>query len=442
MSHLERLADTIVPTIVALIFAAGCAADPDAAGAPTYHADIAPILAARCVSCHRNGAIAPFALDGYEEARAQGAAAKAAVVERRMPPVQVDASGDCGRFAGLAWLDDAEIDLVARWVDAGMAEGDPAAARPSDPPAEAGLEGDLLEVAMSQSYETVAGADDYRCFDVPLDAGGDVFATGFDVTPGNPAIVHHLVVWTYDPAARSSAGTNADYIAEMDAADGKPGWPCGAVGGGVTTSGLLALWTPGGTATRYPEGTGLALRSGERLVFEMHYYPGTTGGADRTALRLAVSEGVARPAEFVLHDGLIDTLFFGPEAVLEPGNPSVPFRWEKTTAELGVPPGPMGGDAPTSLDVYGIFPHMHFLGKSLHADVVGGGGEQCAADLPRWDFDWQRLYFYEEPIRMSSGDSVHVTCEYDTRTRMDATSPGFSTTDEMCTFGVYVVKDP
>ena len=39
------------------------------AGAPTYAADVAPILNANCVSCHREGETAPMPLDTFEAAR-------------------------------------------------------------------------------------------------------------------------------------------------------------------------------------------------------------------------------------------------------------------------------------------------------------------------------------------------------------------------------------
>ena len=36
--------------------------------APTWYQDVAPIVVSRCGGCHRDGGIAPFALDSYEAA--------------------------------------------------------------------------------------------------------------------------------------------------------------------------------------------------------------------------------------------------------------------------------------------------------------------------------------------------------------------------------------
>ena len=35
------------------------------AAVPSYSKDIAPILAENCAACHREGGIAPFAMDSY-----------------------------------------------------------------------------------------------------------------------------------------------------------------------------------------------------------------------------------------------------------------------------------------------------------------------------------------------------------------------------------------
>ncbi len=43
---------------------------------PTFYKDVAPILQAHCVDCHRPGQVAPMSLITYEEARPWAAAIK------------------------------------------------------------------------------------------------------------------------------------------------------------------------------------------------------------------------------------------------------------------------------------------------------------------------------------------------------------------------------
>jgi len=42
---------------------------PAAAASPTFSADVAPILYARCVTCHRPGEVAPMSLITYKDVR-------------------------------------------------------------------------------------------------------------------------------------------------------------------------------------------------------------------------------------------------------------------------------------------------------------------------------------------------------------------------------------
>jgi mono/diheme cytochrome c family protein len=106
------------------------------ADAPTYHADIAPLLASRCLACH-SGAQPPLGLrlDSLEQllrgsqrgpvVRA-GDAAGSELLRRltgssqpRMP------------LTGPPFLDAAEIALVERWINAGLPAGSAIAPRPA-----------------------------------------------------------------------------------------------------------------------------------------------------------------------------------------------------------------------------------------------------------------------------------------------------------------------
>ena len=52
----------------------------------TYTKDIAPILNANCVVCHRSGEVAPFSLETYPQARTWAAAIKDYTARKLMPP--------------------------------------------------------------------------------------------------------------------------------------------------------------------------------------------------------------------------------------------------------------------------------------------------------------------------------------------------------------------
>ena len=65
--------------------AAGVVATPDAQRRPTFAADIAPIVLARCAPCHRPGQAAPFSLLSYDDVRAKGKDIVDATRARLMP---------------------------------------------------------------------------------------------------------------------------------------------------------------------------------------------------------------------------------------------------------------------------------------------------------------------------------------------------------------------
>ncbi len=59
---------------------------PDPSGDVTYTKQIARILQSRCVECHHDGQIAPFALTNYDEVVGWAEMIREVIHERRMPP--------------------------------------------------------------------------------------------------------------------------------------------------------------------------------------------------------------------------------------------------------------------------------------------------------------------------------------------------------------------
>jgi hypothetical protein len=106
----------------------GYAAAHDPIGKVTWDREIAPIVQARCVSCHSAGGKAPMALTTYEEVRPWARAIREEVLARRMPkwPI-VRGYGD---FANDRSLSPFEIKLITAWVDGGAPRTLPKTAAP------------------------------------------------------------------------------------------------------------------------------------------------------------------------------------------------------------------------------------------------------------------------------------------------------------------------
>src|SRR5581483_2843279 len=90
--------------------------------AVTFTTDVAPILFARCASCHTPGGPAPFSLISYESAR-QHARQIAAVTQRRvMPPWRVRPGSNS--FVDKQPLTERELEVLQAWVASGAPAGD------------------------------------------------------------------------------------------------------------------------------------------------------------------------------------------------------------------------------------------------------------------------------------------------------------------------------
>lgn len=379
--------------------------EPEEPSGPTYYGDVAPILSEYCVNCHHSGGVAPFSLETYDDAVLQATRVALATRDRIMPPWLADASGACGDFHDPQWLTDAQIETIGAWVEAGTPEGDPSAGVP-DPPVLPTVEDPDVVLDMGVDYSPGTTADDdYRCFVIDPGFAEDTFITGYEVVPGNPEIVHHVILYYLREESQE---------AELDALDAEegPGYTC------FGSAGLRAppavLWAPGIGATRFPEGTGIRIPAGRRVVMQVHYNVAGGGGTDRTTVKLETTADADVEA------------FWYPVADWDM---EVPGRtaYVQTDAAETIDWSPSG-----RLQIYGAAPHMHTLGADLTLELERPDSTECLAHLPRWDFNWQRAYWYETPITVRNGDRLRITCGYDTTTRNEPVAWGDGTRDEMC----------
>lgn len=412
----------------------------EALDAPTYYGDVLPLFAQYCQTCHSPGEIGPFPIADYDAAVEWGPAIEAAVAARTMPPITINNSGICNTFRDTPWLTDEEIALVSDWVAAGMPEGDPSAPRPEPPTLDELIGEDIQEIHTPADFvpepKGTPGKmfDDYRCFPIETGSDAEQFLTGFEVLPGNASIVHHVVGFKVDPERELTGGiTNGAIMSLLDNKDEKPGWECfGAAGENVLIDGVPITWAPGGGALNFPGGTGVRFKPGEVVVLQVHYNLLSGDGSDQTTVRLSWADSVARESFMTINDEFLATAFGNPKQ-LEPGKESVVFSWNAPLYEFF---GSGNGD----LEVMGVFPHMHEYGRRMQVNykISGQDDDLCGAYIDRWDFNWQRSYFYEDPIVLRPADRVEVLCEWDTTGVSKPIGPGFGTGDEMCLIGLYV----
>src|SRR5881275_598698 len=121
----------------------------------TFNRDVLPILQKQCQDCHRPGEVAPMSFLTYKDTRPWAKAIKEAVLTKKMPPWFADPQH--GRFSNERKLNQAEIDTLTRWAEAGAPEGDA-----KDRPAPVAFPADGWNihpdrvVAMEKPYEVAA----------------------------------------------------------------------------------------------------------------------------------------------------------------------------------------------------------------------------------------------------------------------------------------------
>ncbi|MBX7079189.1 MAG: hypothetical protein K1X88_08405 [Nannocystaceae bacterium] len=369
---------------------------------PDWVHDVAPLVFEHCVPCHADGGIAPFSLQDYDSAATWSGSIAAQVQIGLMPPWHALTTDECAPplpFAHDARLGEAQIQLLADWNSGGAPQGDPADAVPLPEPPSLDLADPSATVAMGGSV-TVAPQggvrDFFHCLSFDPGNSEDVFVDGLQVLPGNRAIVHHVLIYV-DEGAESAA------------------WPdgvshdCGG-GAGVGAATLVGGWVPGSMPIELPDGVGLTLPAGARIVFNMHYHAGDDSEQvdDATALSMRWSSTMPQ------YVGRFELIGAPGAGELDDPPFSIPAdatdhveSLQYVVPELGVP----------EVRVFSVANHMHKVGVDMRTSLTRGSDDTCLLQTPRWDFNWQRLYGYDADIgampEVLPGDVVHVRCTYD-----------------------------
>ena len=96
------------------------------------------------------------------------------------------------------------------------------------------------------------------------------------------------------------------------------------------------------------------------------------------------------------------------------------------------------------LTVYGVLGHMHELGNRFRMEPnPGKENAVLMLDIPRWDFHWQDRYQFVEPLRITFGSTLRMSCTWDNSLSDDPRYVvwGEGTSDEMC-FGTLLALRP
>jgi hypothetical protein len=376
---------------------------PPTESAPTFSADVAPIMYRKCVSCHRPGEIAPMSFITYQDVRPWARSIREKVLAREMPPW--DADPQHGKFRNDRSLTQQEIDTIVKWANAGARQGNP-----SDMPAlpkfaagwQIGMPDQVFE--MPVEYQIPAdGTIDYQYFEVPTNFKEDRWMQAGEIRAGDPEHVHHIIVSVIEPerSTRPNVVSIRPIVPEGQAPTAPTPRPQreraeGSQAGQLSrraSAVMLVNWAVGEDAPIHEPGTAKRIPAGSTLVFQVHYTTNGAPGKDRSKIGLIFAK---EPPTREIRTGIIANPMF----TLPPGAPNHQVESEATFSD--------------DVKVWTMHPHMHLRGKDMtYTAIYPDGRREIILNVPKYDFGWQTDYWLEQPLSLPKGSKIHVVAHFD-----------------------------
>jgi hypothetical protein len=430
-----------------------------AAAAPTFNHDVAPILYSKCATCHRLGAGGPMALTSFKEVRPWGRSIKARVTKREMPPWSADPRW--GDYRNDISLSDEQIKTINAWVDGGMPEGaGPAPAMPTYPDGGWRLVNGrppdiILEMPTTYQLPAEGQVPIFRVWDKnPFKE--DVFVEALQIRPTNVAVTHHSalygralpagttlqkqVAWPGGPELSfiptypdgsivdvlSGLGGNLSSAIREDGEPGngqleqrfnvKPGDKVPVINrtrqATEEDDERLMFYLPGADFQQFAPGSAKRIRASNALMWEVHYSPDGKPETDteRIGLWLAPKDKIQRQVH-ILRNGngqhIIENQEVGSVANLPAIPPNV-SDWKITAIQ------PFTQDVTLNT----MQPHMHLRGHDMtYVAKYPDGREEILLSVPKYDFNWQNTYIPKQPIKLPAGTVLETVGHYDNSVR-------------------------
>ncbi len=333
----------------------------------TYADSVVGIFNKHCTECHRPGEIGPFDITNTAELQGWSEMILETIDTGRMPPWHADPAH--GSFKNSRSISRDEIETVRQWVRAGAPLGDTSGLtvpKFTDSSWRLGRDPDLVVPMNTKAYNVPAsGTVDYQYFVVDPKITEDRWVASAQVIPGDPSVVHHAIVFIRPP-------DDAEFIGV--------GW--------------LTAYVPGQMATRFPQGYARKIPAGSKFVFQMHYTPNGRATSDLSKIGLTY---VDEPT--VTHE-VFTVVGIDQDFEIPPG-----ANHHSVTAK--VPRFPKDGE------LLAVSPHMHVRGKAFELRARRSNESEVLLHVPRYDFNWQHTYEWNEKIPLGDVDGLEFTAIFD-----------------------------
>ncbi len=338
-------------------------------GAISYANDIAPILKERCVSCHMEGGIAPFAMSSHQMVQGWSPMIRETLYTKRMPPGQID-NEFVDSFHGVNHITVEETQKLVSWINNGSQNNDN-----TDPLAEYRPEvvkwtngtPDII-IPIPEQRIPATGVQDYRNLMVPLNLEEDVWVKAVEFSAGDTTVLHHIIAFSYGP----------DGMNEFE----------------ILNQGIgLGAYAPGNSLNTYPEDAGYPLKAGGGLMLQMHYTTSGKEAVDASEIGLYLWD--EEPTRPILGGSAADL-----EINIEPFEAdhemvaTKKFRKDSYLTMVG--------------------PHMHYRGYDANFKLVYPDGRvEEVLNVPNYQFNWQKTYDFKEPKYLPAGTEMVFRATFD-----------------------------
>ena len=337
----------------------------------TYHARIERIVQANCIECHHKGGTAPFALETYEQVKSRQAVLKRVIEGGTMPPwfAAPPAKGEHSLWLNDRSLSTADKADLLTWLAGDLKKGDIADAPLPRDFASGWLIG--KPDAVFQIPKPIAikatGVMPYQNVRVDTNLDEDRWIQALEVQPSAREVTHHVLVFA-SPKGRPRA-------------EGE-------------RQGFFAVYVPGNNTLIYPDGFAKQLPKNSTLHFQIHYTPNGKATEDQTKIGLVFAKHA--PKHEVKVTAMVNAGF------------TIPAGDDNYKIEGVIPYIPFDAKA------LAFFPHAHLRGKAARYDIkLPNGTTKNLLDVPRYDFNWQLVYRYAEPVSIPRGSRLTYTAWYD-----------------------------
>ena len=335
----------------------------------SYHDTIAPILEKRCVSCHTEGGIGPWAMSSYDMVKGFSSMIREVIRTDRMPPWNADPH--VGTFLRDYSMTADEIKTLVHWIEAGSPRGegpDPLAVK-REPPSDWPLGEPDLIIDIPPYDVPATGVVDYQRPVVANPLTEPKWLRASTVKVGSREAVHHVLTGMMKEMPESGLSNESRWGA--------------SIGG----------YAVGAESFISRKDVGTYIPTGGAIGLQMHYTPFGKPVTDATQIGLYFYD---EPPKMMTRSSVI-----ADSSIKIPSNTG---RHEEV-AYL---------QFPKDAELFYAFPHAHYRGQSSSLTIrYPDGREELLLSLPKYNFNWQRSYEFTEPVDVPAGSKLIARYTYD-----------------------------